>query len=197
MDQAPIPEEFSHVRVIIGIVTGLCVTRLLTGLARFVQHPSRTAIYPLHLGWAVFLLLAVMHFWWFEFGLGQIRVWTFQLYFFLVLYASLYFFACTLLFPDSLEEYRGFADYFHSRQQWFYGLLAAIFLLDMADSAAKGPEHFHALGASYPIRQTVLAALALVAVFVRRGPFHIGFLAVALVAEVWWILSSFDLLGRT
>jgi hypothetical protein len=34
-------EQFIHVRIIIGIVTGLTVTRLLTGLARFVQHPVR------------------------------------------------------------------------------------------------------------------------------------------------------------
>jgi hypothetical protein len=34
------------------------VTRLLTGLARFVQHPVRDRIYLAHLAWAVFLLLA-------------------------------------------------------------------------------------------------------------------------------------------
>jgi len=37
-------DQFVHIRIIIGIVTGLTVTRLLTGLARFVQHPSRDRI---------------------------------------------------------------------------------------------------------------------------------------------------------
>ncbi len=32
-------EIFQHVRVVMGIVLGLAITRLLTGLARFVQHP--------------------------------------------------------------------------------------------------------------------------------------------------------------
>jgi hypothetical protein len=62
-------EQFIHVRIIIGIVTGLTVTRLLTGLARFVQHPVRDRIYLAHLAWSFFPLLAIVHFWWFEFGL--------------------------------------------------------------------------------------------------------------------------------
>ena len=109
-------DEFFHVRVIIGIVTGLSMTRLLTGLARFVQHPSRGQIYPVHLGWAFFLLLAVMHFWWFEFGLGHLGLWSIGPYFFVISYAALYFFTCSLLFPDRMDEYAGFADYFHARQ---------------------------------------------------------------------------------
>jgi hypothetical protein len=108
-------DAFFHVRIIIGLVAGLCITRLLTGLARFVQHPARPQIYPVHLGWVVFLLLAVMHFWWFEFGLERVGVWSFELYLFLVGYASLFFFTSTLLFPDKMDEYAGFADYFHAR----------------------------------------------------------------------------------
>jgi len=56
-------DQFIHIRIIIGIATGLSVTRLLTGLARFVQHPARERIYLVHLGWALFLLLAIVHFW--------------------------------------------------------------------------------------------------------------------------------------
>jgi len=41
MDPQLAHDQFIHVRIIIGIVTGLSVTRLLTGLARFVQHPVR------------------------------------------------------------------------------------------------------------------------------------------------------------
>jgi hypothetical protein len=44
-------DQFIHVRIIIGIVTGLAVTRLLT------QHPVRDRIYLVHLAWACFLPL--------------------------------------------------------------------------------------------------------------------------------------------
>jgi DMSO/TMAO reductase YedYZ heme-binding membrane subunit len=88
MDQQLAHDQFIHIRIIIGIVTGLTVTRLLTGRARFVQHPSRDRIYLVHLGWALFLLLAIVHFWWFEFGLARIEVWTFEVYFFVICYAA-------------------------------------------------------------------------------------------------------------
>jgi hypothetical protein len=192
MDPQTAHDAFFHVRVLIGIVTGLAVTRLLTGLARFVQSPSR--VDPVHLGWVFFLLLGVMHFWWFEFDLGRVARWTFQYYFFVVSYAALFFFTCAILFPDHMEE-ASYAEYFHARQAWFYGLLAAIFLVDMADTALKGAEHFRSFGPLYPVRQVGFAALAVVAIFVRDRRFHVGFVALALVAEVWWILRQFDVLA--
>lgn len=191
----PSADAFFHVRVIVGIVTGLSVTRLLTGLARFVQHPGRERIYLVHLGWVLFLLLAVVHFWWFEFGYSRLEQWRFEVYFFVLFYAALIFFVCSILFPDRLEEYAGFADYFHSRQKWFYGLLGALFIVDMVDTALKGAEHFRSLGSEYPIRQTVLFALAVVAMFVNDRRYHAAFVCVALVAEVAWILLDFDVLA--
>lgn len=187
-------DEFAHVRVIIGLVAGLTITRLLTGLARFVQHPSRQQIYAVHIGWAVYLLLSVMLFWWFEYSLVMKPIWTFQAYMFVIGYASLYFFTSTVLFPDRMDEYTGFEQYFHSRQHWFYGLLAAIFLVDIADSAGKGIDHLTSLGRAYLWRQPVLAALALVAIFVRNRRFHAGFLIVALGTQIWLIARHFDVL---
>ena len=187
-------DQFFHVRVIIGVVAGLTLTRLLNGLARFVQHPMRVPIYPLHLGWVVYLLLSVMLFWWFEYNLAAVERWTFPKYLFVVGYASLYFFTSTLLFPDRMEDYGGFADYFHSRQAWFYGLLAAIFLLDVADSALKGRAHLASLGPVYVWRQSILAALAVVAMRVRDRRLHAGFLILALLVQLWAIARYFDVL---
>ena len=65
----PNPEVFTHVRVIIGIVLGLSVSRLLTGIAEIIQHPQRKNIYVVHLGWVLFAFLTVVHFWWFEFNM--------------------------------------------------------------------------------------------------------------------------------
>lgn len=186
-------DAFFHVRIIIGLVTGLCITRLLTGLARFVQHPAQPQVYPVHLGWVVFLLLAVMHFWWFEFGLERVGAWSFELYLFLVGYASLFFFTSTLLFPDKMDEYAGFADYFHARQRWFYGLLAAIFLADIADSAVKGAAHWRALGQTYIVVDLGLAALMLVAAGVRDRRWHVAIVVLALAAQLWRTLHQLTL----
>lgn len=187
-------DQFFHVRVLIGLVAGLTITRLLTGLARFVQHPSRQQIYLIHLGWCIYLLVSVMLFWWFEYGLASVERWRFEIYLFVIAYAALYFFTSTLLFPDRMDEYRGFAEYFHQRQPWFYGLLAAIFLADVMDSAVKGRAHLEALGPVYPWRQGGLACLAVAAIFIRDRRFHAGFLIVALVAQLVWIAQHFEVL---
>ena len=97
-------------------------------------------------------------------------MWTFAIYLFVIYYAALFFFLCALLFPDRMDEYSGFAEYFHSRQKWFYALLGALFLADLGDTAIKGAEHFSAFGAGYPIRQGVLAALAFIAMFRGGSP---------------------------
>ena len=188
------PQAFTHVRIVIGVVTGLSVTRLLTGLSRFVQHPSRNKIYLPHLAWVFFMLLTVIHFWWFEFGLYRVARWHFSEYVFVLGYAALIFFVSALLFPDDLKEYAGYRDYFHSRQQWFYGLLAAIFMVDMLDSALKGATYFQALGAIYPIRQTLLCLMCIASIFIRRKSYHFGVAIVAICAEVWWIASQFRFL---
>ncbi len=187
-------QGFGHVRIVIGLVTGLSVTRILNGFSRFVQHPGKLPIYPAHFLWAVFILVFVTHFWWFQFGLSEIKQWEYPEYAFVISYAALIFFISSLLFPDQMGEYSGFEEYFHSRARWFYGLLAALFLVDMVDSAMKGYAHFQSLGAMYPARQLVLAGLALVGMFLRHRFYHIGFGIFAIALQIWQIYSRYLLL---
>lgn len=194
MEGAAAHDQFTHVRIFVGIVTGLSVARLLTGLARFVQHPHRDQIYPVHLCWTFYLLLSVVHFWWFEFSLIRLPVWTFPVYFFVISYAALFFLICAILFPDRMDDYSGFAHYFHARQKWFYGLLAGLTVADVGDTAVKGLDHMIALGPAYLLRQAAFFGLAVVAMFVQDRRFHIAFVAAGLAAEVAWILFRYDVL---
>jgi len=67
-------EVFQHIRVVMSIVLGLGLTRLLTGLARFIQYPSEHKAYSVHIGWALTMLLTLVHFWWWEFRLIELVV---------------------------------------------------------------------------------------------------------------------------
>jgi hypothetical protein len=189
------PDLWIHVRIIVGMVLGLSLARLVNGLTRFVQHPGRDRMDPVHFGWTVFMLSAIVHFWWYEFGLANITAWTFELYFFVLLYASLFVAVASLLFPDKMDEYDGFGDYFQSRRKWFYGLLTVVFLVDFVDTAFKGREHFQSLGVEYPIRQTLLAAGAIVAVLWGNKRYQAVFVAVALIDQVIWIARMFNAPG--
>lgn len=173
---------------------GLSLARLLTGLAQFVQHPHRAHICLVHLGWVAFLFFSVMHFWWFEFALAHVRVWTFEFYLFQTCYAALFFFICTVLFPDSMGEYSSYADYFHSRRRWFYGLLASLFAIDLFDTLWKGATHFHALGWEYPIRQGIMIAFCLIAMLVEKERYHQVGVILMLATQIYWILHYYRFL---
>ncbi|HEX8797746.1 MAG TPA: hypothetical protein VF772_03995 [Terriglobales bacterium] len=97
---------YSHIKVLFSILLGLGVSHILRGLARIVQHPKQYRVYWVHLVWSLFLFLYLIHFWWWEFRLRQVA-WTFPVYFFIALYATLIYVLCTLLFPDEMSDYKG------------------------------------------------------------------------------------------
>ncbi len=84
-------------------------------------------------------------------------------------------------------------EYFYSRQKWFYGLLAVIFLVDVADSAFKGVGHLHALGVEYLLRQTAFVVLSVIGMFVRQPLYHRAFVAGGILYQVSWAVRQFEL----
>ncbi|WP_157016249.1 hypothetical protein [Mesorhizobium xinjiangense] len=189
---AALPEAFPHIRIVMGMVIGLGVTRLLSGVARIIQHPKQYPLYPVHLAWVVSLLLMLVHYWWWEFGLFSVHQWTFGIYLFIVSYAIALFLLCALLFPDSMQDYTSYKDYFLARRAWFFGLLAATYGLDIVDTLIKGSEHFARFGTEYLLRTPLFIALCAVAIATRNMYFHVAFVVFALVYQISWIFRLFD-----
>jgi hypothetical protein len=175
---------YLHVRVVISIIVGLCITTLLSGFARFVQHPRRERVSILHLGWAASLLLWIIHFWWWEFRLSMVQIWTFASYFFVILYAILFYFLCTLLFPSDLKDYANYEDYFISRRKWFFGFLAATLLADVIDTSLKGSSYLHSFGIEYPIRIIVNLVICVIAISSSNRRVQLTLLAVSFLYHV-------------
>lgn len=183
---------YQHVRVVISIIVGLCITTLLSGFARFVQHPRREHVSILHLGWAVSLLLWIIHFWWWEFRLTLVPQWNFARYSFVILYAILYYFLCTLLFPSDLKDYSGYEDYFLSRRRWFFAILAITFVADVIDTALKGAGYLHSFGMEYPIRIGVNLALCVAGMWTSNKRVQLVLLATALLYHVFFIITLYS-----
>jgi hypothetical protein len=195
--EMPIPsaDVFPHVRVVLGMVIGLGVTRLLSGVARIVQHPGQYPVSAVHLGWVALMLLTLVHFWWWQFGLFSITHWTFEIYFFVITYAIVLFLLCALLFPDSMQDYSGYEDFFFARRAWFFSSLGATYLLDVVDTLVKGEAHFARFGDEYLIRTPIFVALCIVAIWTSDRRFHRAFVALALVYQIVWILRLFQTIG--
>lgn len=188
-------EVFAHVRILIGMILGLAMTRLLSGLSRFVQHPSRVRPSVVHLTWVFVILLEAVHFWWWEFALRHFGVWHFGAYIFVLFYALLHFLLASLLFPDDIGEYEGYEHYFMSRRRWFFGLLALAFLVDVVDSSLKGADHLAALGPEYPLRIGLGLAVSGIGFFSRRPSITAAAGMVWLVYDLSWIVRTYSTLG--
>jgi hypothetical protein len=191
---APLPASdiYLHVRVVISIIVGLCITTLLSGFARFVQHPRRERASLLHLGWATSILLWVIHFWWWEFRLASIQRWNFETYLFIIFYATLYFLLSKLLFPDDISEYGGYEQYFLSRRRWFFGLLAATFVFDYIDTALKGAAYLHSFGIEYPIRLAVYLLLCVLAIVFHNRRLQLAVLTLTIAYQIAFIVSYYN-----
>src|SRR5262245_50367517 len=148
-------EAFPHIRIVMGMVVGLGVTRILSGWARIIQHPSQYRLYPVHLAWTASVLLMLIHFWWWQFGLYGIGQWTFGIYLFIISYAVLLFLAAALLFPDSMLDYSSYEDFFISRRAWLFGVMALTYAFDIVDTLIKGEAHFARFGHEYLIRTPI------------------------------------------
>jgi len=186
---------YFHVRVLIGLVLGLGLTRILTGVTKIVQHPGHKKLYAPHLLWVAVILVSAVHFWWFEFGLIHIRTWRFELFVFVLFYAFLFFLTASLLFPDEMGEFASYEDYFLSRRRWFFGLLAATVPIDLIDTLAKGRAYYDALGPEYPARLVVLLVLCAAAAWTDNRRFHLAFAGLYLVYLISWVLRAYDVLA--
>jgi hypothetical protein len=182
---------YLHVRVVISIIVGMCITTLLSGFAQFVQHPRRERVSILNLGWAASLLLWIIHFWWWEFRLSMIENWTFASYFFVILYAILFYFLCTLLFPSDLRDYAGYEDYFLSRRIWFFGFLAATFLADVVDTKLKGTAYLHSFGIEYPISIIANLIICIIAMITPNRRVQLTLLAISSIFNLSSVLRHY------
>jgi len=185
---------FIHVRVLMGVVLGLGLTRMLAGVARFAQHPKQKPLYVARLLWIAVVIVMSVHYWWFEFGLIRISPWTFELFVFVLSYAFLLYLMASLLIPEEMGEYQSYGDYFISRRRWFFALLALSVPVDFIDTAAKGPAYLHSLGTEYPIRLAATFALCAAGAWTKNRRVQVALAALYLLYLVSWILRVYRVL---
>ncbi len=195
----PDPAIFSHIRVVMGMVISLSLARLLSGVALFVQHPGKTKVYWIHLGWVLFMFVFLVHFWWWEYHLHSLAVIDVSVYLFVILYSCVFFLLCVFLFPTTLDEYSGYEHYFMSMRAWFFGFLAIAFAVDLIDTALKGKAYFQSFGIEYPLRNAAYIALCIIAAVTPDRRFHASFLVARFFTSSHGCIapSTFSITGAT
>jgi hypothetical protein len=192
MDPAATLELFPHVRIVMGTVIGLAITRLLMTVAGIIQHPHRGKVSALHLLWMGSMLLELVLFWWWEFALHRIEFWSFGLVLFIMLYAITLFLMAALLSPDNISEYTGYEDFFLKRRHWFFGLLASTFALDTIDTLVKGQNHWSRFDWSYFLQVPIGLALCVLAWRSASRNVHLTIVALHIVYQLFLIIRFFN-----
>ena len=187
MENIPAHELFTHVRIVMGMVIGLGITRTLAGVAGFLQHPGRQRVSLLHMLWVGSVLLELVLFWWWEFGLSHLAVWSFGTFLFVIGYAVVLYLLAALMFPDSISEYAGYEDFFIKRRRWFFGLLATTFVLDVVDTLIKGREHWSQLSGDYLIQVPIGLVLCLVGSFFAQRLVQLALVGLHITYQIYWI----------
>jgi hypothetical protein len=184
---------FEYLAVLISIIVGLGITHLLAGVGRLISSADRPRVYWVHSLWTFYLFVYFAAFWWWQFQLSTVQQWTVGMYLFLILYATLLYLLCVILFPGELPA--DFRDYFFSRRKWFFGLWVAVYLIDLGDTAMKGSEHFASFGLEYPVSIGLLIVLCAVGFFSSNERFHGAFAVGACIFQLYQFSWTPNFLG--
>ena len=195
MDTGTAHDVFVHVRIVMGTVIGLGLTRLLMGVAGLIQHPKRARLSLTHLLWVLSISLELILFWWWEYDLSTLKSWNFGIFIFLIAYAVTLFGLAALLFPDSVSEYDGYEDFFIKRRHWFFGIFAITFVFDMVDTTIKGAPYFDAMGSTYVLQIPFGLVLSAVAIWTPNRRFQLAFVLLHLLYQAWSIAYYFETYG--
>ena len=158
-----------YVQLISGTILGVALANLLSGSAKFIQQPKSHQFNALHGLWIVFILGAILIFWWQE-GLTFANVqWTFPLYLFQTAYCATFLFMTAMLLPDSIDGYDSHYDYLVGRRGWFYGSLILSYLLGIGNELVKtGWDEIFVDPTYIVMNVTVVAVLVAGIIFDRR-----------------------------
>lgn len=186
---------FEYVMVLTSIIVGLGLTHLVQGIAHHAQQPVKGKAISIHLVWVVFMFATVVFWWWWQFKLARVETWSLQLYLFILLYAFILYFLCSLLFPSDDKLTEGFDAYLLLRRKWFFGAQALYLTVDLADSAMKGFDHFLGLGTEYWVVTVLQIGLSIGAMFTRNRPYHWAFAISMLVYQLTWSFRQYSTMG--
>ncbi|MBT2620079.1 hypothetical protein [Chryseobacterium sp. ISL-6] len=187
-------EFFNHIKTVISIILSLGIGGLLNGTVKFIQHPGRTKPYWLHLLLVFYVFLQMIHFWWWEYNLRGVQVWTFTEYILIIVYILLYFTLCQLLYPSDVKDYSdSYRNYFFSRKKWIFLGLAMIYVVDILDTLLKGSAYFERLMPLYGIKMISHISLCIILAFSKskKSTWYAVMVIFFILFELYFIASKY------
>ncbi|HEY6482063.1 MAG TPA: hypothetical protein VIY54_00900 [Steroidobacteraceae bacterium] len=174
---------FDYCAVLIAVILGLALIHLLRGLARQMQMRHDIRPYWVHILWTIDVIIWVLAIWWGMFWWRGLQELTAPWFYFLIGYAVLQFLWAAILYPPEFSAGLDFEDYFFSNRYWFFGIQAAVILMDIPETLVKGAAHLRPVPEQYPYLISGLLIVTALALLSRNRRLH-GALSVA------WLLLT-------
>jgi hypothetical protein len=181
---------FEYLAALVSVVVGLGIAQALRGAGHMIHARDSIQIYVPHLIWLISVILWMVVFWWFSFGLADLPVWELRDLAWVLFYAASIYFLVALLLPDPIPDDFDPRAHFHGTKAWFFGALFCVGLVEVGDYWVKvvyqgvlDPMEGMALFLYIAFLLTWLAG-SVVAWRVRNEWFHLGFSIVFLAGVV-------------
>ncbi len=167
-------DAFNFVAVLVSIVIGLAITNLLSGLSEMVQAANRRKGYWVNTVWIFNIFYLAMMDWWMFYRWRTAETWTFFLFIWVTIPATLIYLSSAILYPGELETSGSpnWHDYYYKNRRGFFLVLGTVPPVDVVDTLLKGWPHFLAQGPFYLPFIGVWAGGALIAAFTRNERYH-------------------------
>lgn len=178
-------DAFNYVAVLVSIITGLALTRLMSGASEMIQAANRPRIYWVHTAWIINLFMDLMLYWWMLYRWRTAPNWTFFLFVWVTIPAILVYLASAVLVPGELETTGSptWRDYYYKNRRGFFFIFGIIAPLDIIDTLLKGRQHFIDQGPAYLPFIAIWGGGCLAAGITKNEKYH-SFWAIAFPAVV-------------
>lgn len=125
-------------------------------------------------------------FWWFQFDWRQETTWTFPVFFFVIVFAMLYYLSVAVLVPTRDSDFEDLDAYFYKMRSRFFAFLALRDVADVVDTYMK-PGNLDDVGSTYLPAMTFVILGNVTASLTGNRVFHQAW--VVIVALVFAIFS--------
>jgi hypothetical protein len=130
--------QFEYLSVLVSIIVGLALTQLLSSAARLIQLRRRVRMHAPTLLWMPTLFLIDVQVWWVAFERRATTEWHFFGFLLYLLIPVMLFLLSYLVLPDlGDEDEADLRDNFDGNRGWFFGLLAGIGTVSLAEQALR------------------------------------------------------------
>lgn len=186
-------DAFSYLSVLLSIILGLAITQVLHGYRALLLSRGRVQIYLPPLIWSGLMLLFATQLWWASFDLADHRDWTFGAFGMILLQTVLLYMSTALVLPDvPAGEPVDLRSHYYREVTPFFAISLATLAVSISkdlviDGELPDPANLAFHG--------VFAALALLALLIRRPRFHEA-VAIAMAAmTAVYVAALFAVLG--